>query len=120
MSKAFDKVWHDGLIFKLKRNGVCGNLLKFFKSYLRSRKQRVVINSSCSDFLPIEAGVPHGSVLGPLLFLVYINYLEENLKSNVRFFADDTMLFSVVHDPSITADELNHDLDLINTWATQW
>ena len=93
ISKAFDKVWHEGLIFKLEQNGISGNLLKRFQNYLRSRKQRVVLNGSYSDFSSIESGVPQGSVLGPLLFLVYINDLERNIKSNVKFFADDTMLF---------------------------
>ena len=119
ISKAFDKVWHEGLVFKLKQNGVSGNLLKLFESYLRDRQQRVVINGSFSNFLPIESGVPQGSVLGPLLFLVYINDLERNIKSNIKFFADDTMLFSLVKDPVTSAVTLNHDLDLIALWAEQ-
>jgi len=96
MSKAFDKVWHDGLIFKLQQNGIEGNLLKLFKNYLANRKQRVVLNGSESDWGEIKAGVPQGSVLGPLLFLVYINDLEKGIKSSVKFFADDTSLFSIV------------------------
>ena len=120
ISKAFDKVWHDGLIFKLKQNGICGNLLHLFQSYLYKRKQRVVINGSYSEFSLIESGVPQGSVLGPLLFLIYINDLEKNVKSNIKFFADDTMLYSIVKDPLISANDLNHDLDLITRWAYQW
>ena len=80
ISKAFDKVWHDGLIFKLEQNGISGNLLRLLLNYLDDRKQRVVINGSYSDCSNIESGVPQGSVLGPLLFLVYINYLERNIK----------------------------------------
>ena len=114
ISKAFDKVWHDGLLFKLKQNGVSGKLLKFFESYLNNRKQSVAINGFYSDFAAIESGVPQGSVLGPLLFLVYINDLELKLKSNVKFFADDTMLFSVIKDPLTSANDLNHDLGIIN------
>ena len=120
ISKAFDKVWHDGLIFKLKQNGVDGRLLKLFESYLRDRQQRVVINGSYSEYLPIESGVPQGSVLGPLLFLIYINDLEKNIKSKIKFFADDTMLFSIVKDPAVSATELNHDLNIIRQWAHQW
>ena len=120
ISKAFDKVWHDGLIFKLEQNGISGNLLKLFQNYLSNRKQRVVLNGSYSDYSNVESGVPQGSVLGPLLFLVYINDLERNIKSNVNFFADDTMLFSIVKDPEISANDLNHDLDVIRQWAHQW
>ena len=120
ISKAFDKVWHEGLIFKLKQNGIRGNLLNFFISYLNGRKQRVGINGSYSEYSLIESGVPQGSVLGPLLFLVYINDLEKNLKSQVKFYADDTMLYSIVHDPATSAADLNHDLDLIQKWAYQW
>ena len=120
ISKAFDKVWHKGLIFKLKQNGVSGKLLKFFESYLENRKQRVALNGFYSDYSIIEFGVPQGSVLGSLLFLVYINDLERNIKSNVKFFADDTMLFSIVNDPLLSANDLNHDLEVINQWSHQW
>ena len=120
ISKAFDKVWHEGLIFKLKQNGVQGNLLKFFKSYLSDRHQRVGINGQFSQYTTIESGVPQGSVLGPLLFLIYINDLEDGLKSHVKFYADDTMLYSIVKDPVTSAADLNHDLELIRKWAYQW
>ena len=120
ISKAFDKVWHDGLIFKMRQNGISGQLLKLFQNYLNNRKQRVVINGFQADYSNIESGVPQGSVLGPLLFLIYINDLERNIKSNVKFFADDTMLFSIVNDPILSASELNHDLNVINQWAYQW
>ena len=95
MSKAFDKVWHEGLIFKLKQNGIEGKLLNLFQNYLINRKQRVVLNGMETNWAEIKSGVPQGSVLGPLLFLVYINDLEEGIKSSVKFFADDTSLFSV-------------------------
>ena len=64
--------------------------------------------------------MPQGSVLGPLLFLVYINDLERNIKSNVKFFADDTMIFSIVKNPEIYANDLDHDLDVIHQWTNQW
>ena len=80
----------------------------------------MALNGFYSDYSLIESGVPQGSVLGPLLFLVYINDLEKNLKSNVKFFADDTMLYSVVYDPTSSASDLNHDLELISQWAFQW
>ena len=120
ISKAFDKVWHDGLIFKMRQNGISGKLLKLFQNYLSNRKQRVVLNGFSSDCSSIESGVPQGSVLGPLLFLIYINDLKKNIKSNVKFFADDTMLFSIVNNPTISANELNHNLKVISQWAYQW
>ena len=99
------------------RNGINGMLLNLFENYLSNRKQRVMINGSESDWGKIDAGVPQGSVLGPLLFL---NDLEKGIKSQINFFADDTSIFSIVRNINTTADDLNHDLDLINQWAFQW
>ena len=93
ISKAFDKVWHEGLIFKLKQNGVSGSMLMFYQNYLSNRKQCVVLNGSHSSYSTVKSGVPQGSVLGTLLFLIYINDLERNIKSNIKFFADDTVFF---------------------------
>ena len=106
ISKAFDKVWHQGLLFKLKQNGITGKLLNLFKSYLSDRMQRVGINGFYSEYSSIESGVPQGSVLGPLLFLIYIDDLQRNVKSNIKFFADDTMLFSIVNDPNKSTNDL--------------
>ena len=79
-----------------------------------------MINGSESVWGKIDAGVPQGSVLGPLLFLIYINDLEDGIKSQIKFFADDTSLFSIVHDPNTSAVYLNRDLNLICQWACQW
>ena len=98
ISKAFDKVWHDELIFKLKQNGIEGNLLNIFTDYLSSRHQRVVLNGTRSPWLPLKSGVPQGSVLDPLLFLVYINDLTDNISSTMKLFADDASLFLRVRD----------------------
>ena len=76
----------------------------------------MVLNGSMSEYSCVESGVPQGSVLGPLLFLIYINDVERNIKCNIKFFADDTMLFSKVKDPKISASDLNHDLEIISQW----
>ena len=120
ISKAFDRVWHDGLVYKLKRCGVSGQLLALIQSFLKDRKQRTVLNGKCSIWGDISAGVPQGSILGPLFFLVYINDLTENLKCNVKLFADDTSLFTVVHNTNAAANDMNHDLELIKQWAHNW
>ena len=114
ISKAFDKVWHDGIIFKLKQNGISCNFLNLLFNFLRNRKQRVVLNGQTSSWADVNAGVPQGSILGPLLFLIYISDLADGLSSNAKLFADDTSLFSVVHNASTTAKELNKDLEKIN------
>ena len=113
ISKAFDKVRHESLAFKLKQNGISGNLLNIFEDFLRNRKQRVVLNGQASNWKNIHAGVPQGSILGPLLFLIDINDLAENLSSNPKLFADDTSLFSVVRDLDTSANEINDDLKTI-------
>ena len=119
ISKAFDKVWHDGLIFKLKQNGISGSLLNLLSKFLRNRKQRVVLNGQTSFWADVNAGVPQDSILGPLLFLIYINDLADGLSSNAKLFTDDTSLFSV-HNANTIANELNNDLDKISGWAYQW
>ena len=100
--------------------GVTGNLLKLLENYLSNRKQRVVLNGMHSDWGLINSGVPQGSVLGPLLFLVYINALENGIQFSINFFADYTSLISIAKDCITSADELNHDLQLISRWALQW
>ncbi len=113
ISKAFDRVWHDGLIHKLRRCGISGELLSLIRSFLTNRKQQTVSNWQNSDWGDISAGVPQGSILGPLLFLVYSNDLAANVKRNVKLFVDDTSLFTVVKDPNSAAVDMKHDLELI-------
>ena len=120
ISKAFDKVWHDGLLHKLKSNGISGNLLLFFENYLFNRHQRVTLNGTESSWKSISAGVPQGSVLGPLLFLIYINDLTENIKSQMRLFADDSFIFTPVTDVQVTHEQLVEDLEIISNWGYQW
>ena len=117
ISKAFDKVWHEGLLYKLKSMGISGELHRLLKNYLTGRFQRVVLNGQTSSWRPVLAGVPQGSILGPLLFLIYINDLPNELKSNAKLFADDTSLFTIVKDKYESANVLNNDLSLISRWA---
>lgn len=117
--KAFDKVWHEGLIFKHTQISVSGYILDIIADFLSNRLQRTTINGKTSQWKHIEAGVPQGSVLGPLLFLLYINDLIDGMKSEARIFADDTSLFVVVDDPLTSFEILDHDLRLVEAWAKQ-
>ena len=103
ISKAFDKVWHDGLI-----------------DFLKNRQQRVVLNGQSSSWAKVNAGVRQGSILVPLLFLIYINDLPNGLQSNPKLFADDTSLFSTVQDITTSTVSLNNYLTKISEWAVQW
>ena len=120
ISKTFDKVWHDGIISKLTQNGISGNLLNLLRDFLNERKQRVILKEQFSTLKNVSAGVPLGSILGPLLFLIYINHLTEGISSNARIFADDASLFSVTHDTQTSANNRKKDLERISNSATQW
>ena len=122
VSKAFDKVWHKGLLSKLlKSYGIDGNTLKWIENYLDDRFKRVILDGFYSSFKHISASVPRGSVLGPFLFLLYINDIADNLVNNIRLFADETSLFiEVDYDPNVAAMSLTSDLDKIDTWASSW
>ena len=100
---------HEGLIYKIKCTGVTGLPLELIQSFLSHRFQRAVLNGQSSTWLPVTAGVSQGSILGPLLFLIYINDLS-NKTSTTKLFADDTSLFSVVNDVNLS--QLHHNSDL--------
>ena len=94
ISKAFDKVLHKDILFKLKKCGIDGGLLAWFANYLKERVQRVVINGQFSEWGTLKAGVPQGSVQGPLLFLLFIDDLVQTVvDTNIRLFADNTCLY---------------------------
>ena len=115
-SKAFDKVLHQRLLVKLKTMGIDGKALEWIRDWLSNRKQRVVLNDTNSKWQPVLSGVPQGSVLGPLLFILYISDLDTGITSNISKFADDTKLFYRVPD-NVTSSALQSDLDKLVAWA---
>ena len=124
ISKAFDKVWHRGLLLKLSKNGISGNVLGIIESFLSNRSLNVVINGQKSKAHSINAGVPQGSLLGPTLFLLFINDLPDHIiKSLVSVYADDTTLYgrtSKIQDEESLAADLSSDLENIQNWGKEW
>ena len=120
ISKAFDKVWHYGILYKLKKLGIHGSLLKWFSDYLDNRCQRVIVRGQNSAWGFLKAGVPQGSVLGPLLFLVYINDIIDGLSCNIKLFADDTTLYITYNDEHLAHQVINENLEKVSDWARKW
>ena len=119
LKKAFDTVPHKRLVIKLKAHGIGEQLCSWIENWLTDRKQRVVINGEASDWLPVTSGVPQGSVLGPLLFLIYINDLDCDITSKISKFADDTKLGG----KALTRDDcevIQSDLDKLSAWSRKW
>ena len=117
--KAFDKVPHKRLMFKVRSSGVLGKVADWIENWLTDRRQRIVINGVASSWLPVTSGVPQGSVLGPILFLIYINDLDDNILSNILKFADDTKIYARVG----SAEEimkLRQDLINLYKWSEEW
>ena len=108
------------LLFKLKTYGVKGELLNLLNNYLHERNQKVVLNGQISSWELRKSGVSQGSVLCPILFLIYINDLPDNIQSTCKIFADDTSLFSHVFDKYKSQSELNNVLQIMSSWAFQW
>ena len=120
MSKAFDKVWHKGLLCKLQSYGIDSKLLSLLNNYLSNRKQRVILNGVTSSWKPIKSGVPQGSILGPLLFLIFINDLPDGLICNPKLFADDVSLNALMYDKNVSSKNLQDDLSRLYDWSTKW
>ena len=120
VSAAFDKAWHAGLIAKLEQVKVGGQFLELFKSYLSNRKQVVTIDGYTSEVKELKAGVPQGSRLGPLLWILYANDIIDDIESDILLFADDTCMFVEGKNATETAEILNRDLLKISTWAKKW
>ena len=120
INKAFDRVWHKGLLHKLRGIGCSEKILLWFSSYLSDRRQRVVLNGIFSDWMAVFAGVPQGSILGPLLFLIFINDIVKCIGASIRLFADDTSLYIIVDLPDQAAIIINTYLKTISDWANTW
>lgn len=120
ITKAFDRVWHEGLLYKLRNAGICGKLLVWFRNYLFKRYQSVVIRGQKSEMGLIKAGVPQGSVLGPLLFLIYINDITSITGCKIKLFADDTSLYIEFDNPDAASEMMNEHLTAIQNWSHQW
>ena len=120
ISKVFDKVCHEGFLYKLRSMSISGEFYNLLGKYLSVRLQTVGLNGQTSSWRPVLAGAPQGSILGPPLFLVYINDLPNEIKSSVKLFSDDTSLITIVKDKNESANILINDLLLISKWAYNW
>ena len=126
ISKAFDRLWHAGLLHKLTSYGISNQLFALISSFLSNRQLRVVLDGKSSQEYPANDGVPQGSILGPTLFLLYINDLPDNVICNIAIYADDTTLYSKCDQASDLwqqlelASELESDLEDTVDWCKKW
>jgi hypothetical protein len=118
-SKAFDTVPHKKLLHKLNNYGIDGKINKWIENFLTQRQQRVIVEGESSLSCSVESGVPQGTVLGPFLFLCHINDLPLCVRSQVRLFADDCLLYRSVKTQQ-DQQQLQTDLHSLERWATKW
>ena len=118
-SKAFDRVPHQRLLVKLRHYGITGNIYKWVSNFLTSRTQKVVLEGETSGLVDVISGVPQGTVLGPLLFLLYVNDISSHVSSKMRLFADDGLLYREIKSP-VDAALLQNDLDSLCRWESEW
>ena len=118
-SKAFDRVSHQHLCYKLHHYGIRGKLLDWAKQFLTGRSQCVIINGEQSDSTTVSSGVPQGTVLAPLLFLCCINDLPKNIQSTIRLYADDVILYTSINTTE-DCDKLQRDLNILARWEEDW
>ena len=117
--KAFDKVPHRRLMLKLKAHDIGNDVISWIEKWLTHRRQRVIVDGQISNWKSVLSGVPQGSVLGPILFLIYINDLEDDISSKVLKFADDTKVFRKVTNDT-DKQSLQDDLDKLVKWSEKW
>lgn len=117
--KAFDKVPHKRLLHKLHSHGIKGNILSWLKDWLTDRKQRVVINGNASSWKNVLSGVPQGSVLGPILFIIYVNDIDEGISCKISKFADDTKITGRITTTE-EKNKLQSDLNKLINWSKKW
>ena len=118
-SKAFDKVSHKHLIYKLYHMGIEGNVLRWLSNFLMGRMQRVNVNGTKSSWTSVTSGVPQGSVIGPLLFVIFINDLPEHIRTHCKLFADDSKIFGKVETEEDQI-KVQADLNACHDWAMKW
>ena len=125
-SLTFDKVWHAGLLHKLKSSGISGQIFALISSFLSNRRLRVVLDGKSSQEYPVNAGVPQGSILGPTLFLLYINDLPDDVICDIAIYADDTTVYSKCDQASdlwqqlVLVSELESELRDTVDWGRKW
>ena len=118
-SKAFDRIPHQRLLRKLEHFGIRGTIHSWIASFLSGRTQSMVVEGSSSDRVPVVSGVPQGSVLGPMLFLLFINDLQDKITLNSRLFADDCIVYRQIKG-ILGFDALQEDLNMLAEWETKW
>ena len=119
LKKAFDKVPHQRLLLKLKAHGIGNVMITWIEKWLSDRRQRVVVDGEVSNWKSVLSGVPQGSVLGPILFLIYINDLDDDITSKVLKFADDTKVFRKIKSDT-DRQQLQDDLNKLTEWSEKW
>ena len=125
LSKAFDSVPHERLLAKIHAYGIQGPLLSWLRCFLTNRYQRVVLRGHHSSWTSVLSAVPQGTVLGPILFLIYINDISRNIISNTKLFADDMKLYRLLRDRLLRdtkkdVEELQKDLIRLESWSYVW
>jgi hypothetical protein len=120
LAKAFDSVPHERLILKLRSYGIEGSLLSWFRHFITGRKQGVVIRGTFSEWSPVSSGTPQGTILGQILFLIYIHDITDCILSKVKLYADDTKSYREIKDPVLNTHILQNDLNSLDEWAHTW